>query len=487
MGVGYLQNLKSRGRMTKTPVRIKQDINFLENPLWFQDEKLAEANEDGYLWQDKEGFLFRAGYRPPVKTDAIFLLYLLHLSQQAGWKEEIRLHRYQIIKACGLSVNAQWYARLEDSLRRWKMVGIEFHGTFYDKNEYSTMMFGIIDSWEIDKKTKELRVFFASRYLTKVRESSYFRFIDFNQMKALRSPLATRLYEILVKNFQSRSVWAIDALKLAQKIPLNRDFASQVLVKIKPAVNRINKHTDLRVSLTIRRKSRGEIICVFEKSDPSQPATHIREVPVSRQEAPSQPSLPLQPVVSSQTTTAKRWQKPKDPQYLALLKLLPWERQGQRSLQEAIWKAFQKFGAEYVTWNIRYANKRAIGNYPAYLQKALNENYGLVLREEEEIKALATQQRLENRQARVVAITTRQANEQSDADRAQAYISALSDEARRELESEAIQQMPIFLRRRLEQQGRDKSISFQAMLRQVALEKLRAKEAAAADQILPSV
>ena len=35
---------------------IKQDINFLENPLWFQNEKLASKKEDGYTWKDKEGY-----------------------------------------------------------------------------------------------------------------------------------------------------------------------------------------------------------------------------------------------------------------------------------------------------------------------------------------------------------------------------------------------------------------------------------------------
>jgi len=53
---------------------VKQNINFLEYPLWFQDEVSAANAEQGIVWKDREGFVYRAGYKSPVKTDAIFLL-----------------------------------------------------------------------------------------------------------------------------------------------------------------------------------------------------------------------------------------------------------------------------------------------------------------------------------------------------------------------------------------------------------------------------
>lgn len=462
--------------MSKNHIKIKQDINFLENPLWFQDERLAEQNEKGYIWEDKEGFLYRAGYKPPVKTDAIFLLYLLHLSQQAGWKEEIHLHRYQIIKGCGLTVNAKRYARLEDSLRRWKMVSLEFHGTFYDKKEYISMMFGVIDSWEIDKKTKQLRVYFSSRYLTKVRESSYFRFVDFNQVKSLRSPLATRLHEILSKMFQARDYWETDAVKLAQKIPMAEQYASDIVLKVGPAVKRIAKHTDLNITMEIRKKARGEIILVFTKhpkgTDNQVPSIRPVSPPPPPRE-PKQPTLPLGDPVETKPT----WVKPKDPAFLELLALLPFERRGQKSLQENIWRAFQQHGAEYVAWNIRYANKRAIGNYPAYLLKALQGNYGQVLREEEEVRLLAAQKSSVEEREKAVTMTAQQVRETADSERAQAYLAALPLEARKQLEEETLRKMPPFLRARIERHGRETSISFQSMLRQAALEQLKTQAA----------
>lgn len=461
--------------MTKHPARIKQDINFMENPLWFQDERLAEQSEKGYIWQDKEGFLYRAGYKPPVKTDAIFLLYLLHISQQAGWKDTITLSRYQIIKGCGMIVDSKWYARLEDSLRRWKMVSLEFHGTFYDKKEYISMMFGVIDSWDIDKKTKQLRIYFSPKYLTKVRESSYFRFIDFNQVKALRSPLATRLFEILSKMFQTRDYWETDAVKLARKIPMAEQYASDIVLKVSPAVKRIARHTDLNIILETRKKSRGEIILVFTKhpKESGAQAPALRPAtPPPPPRVPKQPTLPLGDPIGPKPT----WVKPKDPLFLELLALLPFERRGQKSLQGNIWRAFQQHGAEYVAWNIRYANKRAIGNYPAYLLKALKGNYGQVLREEEEVRAIASQKKAVEERGRAVSMTSQQVRENADSERAQAFLAAISPEARKELEEETMRKMPPFLRSRIEKQGPEKSISFQSMLRQVALGRLKAKE-----------
>ena len=35
--------------------KVKQDINLLEYPLWFQDECEAENNEKGFVWEHPNG------------------------------------------------------------------------------------------------------------------------------------------------------------------------------------------------------------------------------------------------------------------------------------------------------------------------------------------------------------------------------------------------------------------------------------------------
>lgn len=178
---------------------VKQDMNFLEYPLWFQDCRLAEQ-EEGSVWehQNQRGlYVYRAGYKMPAKIDYIFLLYLLMQSQKEGWKKDLELTRYQVLRGCGMQPNKKFYERLEDSLKRWKMAGVEFRGTFYDGKSYEILNFGIINDWGLDRHTKKLKIGFNEKWLLKIRNSGFYKMINFEVIKKLRSPLVARLYEII--------------------------------------------------------------------------------------------------------------------------------------------------------------------------------------------------------------------------------------------------------------------------------------------------
>jgi len=395
---------------------IKQDINFLENPLWFQNDRLAEQNSNGFVWQDKEGYLYRAGYKPPVKTDVIILFYILMQSQKCGWAETIELTRYQILNACGMGTDAGSYSRLEDSLRRWKYVGLEFQGTFYDNKEYLTKVFGIIDGYEISKKDKKLKIWFSPPYLTKMRETTYFRYLNFDQVKVLRSSLATRLYEILCKSFKNRDVWEINAFKLATKIPMEKLYPSQIVQKIQPAINRIYKHTDLKVTMEVRKQDRGKIILLFKKE-----TTKPKELPVVAMPAP--------------------FGIPDNEDFKKLVSMLLPGRQSQKTLLESIARAFKKHGYKYVARNIKYANKHAKGNYRAYLIKTLNHDWGLGLQEDEEAFAVnkeAKEQVIRESAQKQQIEEKKRFFEQELLNRAREYQSNLSATALEELRQEAI-------------------------------------------------
>jgi len=330
---------------------VKQDINFLEYPLWMQDERLPE----GFVWKDRDGFVYRAGYKPPTKTDIIFLLYLLMRSQQEGWKEEMILTQREILTGCGIQPGKSWSERLKDSLERWTNTTVKFAGTFYDGKEYLTMNFNIIEAWKIEKKTKRLSIRFSPEWLTRIRESNFFKLINFDQLKSLRSPLAVRLYELLVKTFQGRDDWSIDAVKLAQKIPMKEEHPAHIVPKIKAAVNRINKKTSLKVHIEIERPKRGKAIFHFRK-------------------------LVEDKAVELQTKDQE------DKELKRLLKLVKEEFRDRKTIRNTILRMFKKHGVEYVERNIRYANKHADGNYRVYLLQALKEDWGAAWWEEKKTK-----------------------------------------------------------------------------------------------------
>ena len=245
--------------------KVKQNINCLKYPLWLQDEKVAEKAINGMIWKDLEGYVYKTGYKPPVKTDAIFLLYLLMQSQQQNYAQEITLTRYQILKHCGINNNKQWYERLEDSLERWKKVSIEFIGNFYDGESYENISFGIIDSWSIHEKTKKLNIVFSSFFITMMRGKGFFKYINFNEFKKLRSPLATRLYEILLNSFEESNIWKINAMQLAEKIPMKEKYPAHIVPRIKAALNRINENIDIKFTLEVDQIEPGKTILCFIK------------------------------------------------------------------------------------------------------------------------------------------------------------------------------------------------------------------------------
>jgi len=324
---------------------VKHDINFLEHPIWFQDKEQKEAS----IWKDNNGYIYRTGLKAPTKADIIFLYYLMLQVQKRDWEDTIFTTSYKIIKDCELNKSKYWRNRLKESLKRWENVRIEFEGTFYNGTNYQTLHFGIIDAWGIKEETKKLWIRFSPEWLLKIKESNFFKYLDFNQVKALRSPLTLRLYEILIKSFQSRDIWEIDALKLAAKIPMAEKSPAHIIPKIQASTNRINEKTSLRLALNVIRIKRGEAKFVFKK---------LKDKTVD--------------ILSTQGT-----------EYRTLLNLLPKEQQRKKTIQYKVEQKLRKKGAEYVKRNILYANERANKNYRVFLLKALKEDWGLGWQEDE--------------------------------------------------------------------------------------------------------
>jgi len=431
--------------------KVKQNINFLEYPLWFQDEIAAANAEQGMIWKDREGFVYRAGYKPPVKTDAIILLYLLMQSQKNSYSQELTLTRYQILNDCGLDVCAKSYTRLEDSLKRWKMVGIEFAGTFYDGESYSAINFGIIDSWSIHKKTKELKVVFSPSFIKMMLGKGFFNYINFAEFKKLRSPLATRLYEILCKSFHGRDLWEINAIKMAEKTPMKERYPAHIVPKIKTAINRINKCSDTNFLLETRKTDRGQTVLCFKKIIAAKTLLPFHQ--------PEKESFTM----------------PDKPEVIVLINLLPESRRSQKTILEPVIAFYEMRGADYVARNIRYTNKNAKSNYRPYLLKALQNDYGLAMQEDEEAarqiiaqEAMKTQEIAQNEAAE----QKRRKEQEENKKRAQAYIESLSEGSKTDLQTEAIASLSDNIREIVMKKGLGSKIMLNMAMENIALQKL---------------
>ena len=240
-----------RSKIVKLNNSIKQDINFLDKPLWFLD---CRNDELGIIWKDLDGYEYRCGYKIPDKIDMLILFYLMLKAQTANYQTEIEVSRREVLKGCNLPMrDNKYYERVEDSLKRWTNIAIEFHGTFYDNNKYLSMVFHIIETYKIDKETKLVKIRFSPDWLLKIKESQFFKYVSFEQYKHLKRPVSRRLFEILCTKFYGGDKWQIHVTKLGIKLGLSKRkvqtregkkeviYASDVLVAIKPAINEINR------------------------------------------------------------------------------------------------------------------------------------------------------------------------------------------------------------------------------------------------------
>jgi hypothetical protein len=375
---------------------IKQDINFLEYPLWFPS-KVSEEN--GYVWKDKEGYTYRSAYKVPDKTDAIILFYLLLKAQKQDYQEKFILSQHELLKGCGFYGNSWYYERLEDSLRRWTGIMIEFKGTFYDGKKYKTLFFHILDSAKIREEDQKVEICFNPDFLLKIKESKFCKYINFQQYKALKRPISLRLFEILCKNFKGREEWPIDLVKLGAKLPLSKRkvqslkaekellFHSDVLRAIKPAINEINRLAEDQKALeALGVKGKETFKINYSLSEDKKVITFEKVIPewVSKE------------AVEKKTISQEK-ESDTDERLEELLEMAKVKTKG---VEKALDLALNEQNEEYVRWNILYANKEAKKNYEGFLKKALEEDWGKELRAEEERKEEEKKKALEEQRQR---------------------------------------------------------------------------------------
>lgn len=309
---------------------VKHNPNFLDVGLWMQSQR--RKGEVGVSVQIGD-FLYRAGYKVPDKVDALFLLYFLLRSQDEGYKHQIELSRYEILGACGLSDMGPNYVRLEDSLKRWSNITMEFSGCFFDGKEYISMTFGIIDDYKIRKEDRKVDIKFNDNWLFVIEQSNFCKYIDFNYYKALKRPVSRRLFEYLCPKFKGKDTILRKLVGLGKKLGLSgrrikKDgkeeeviFASKVWEKIKPAINEINKlsyNQKLLESLNIKPKDvlrieykfKGEgndRIIIFTKKDVifNKPTNEKNEDKAPQKPSAKTPKEPL-PVPTSENP---RWKE----------------------------------------------------------------------------------------------------------------------------------------------------------------------------------
>lgn len=247
---------------------IKEDINFLEFPIWIIAKRTAKKQ----IIIEKNNGIYKISTSLdslPCRVDKLILYYFLwKLWKESKFKSTKTIAiRYQAaidIFDLNYKPSNHHYKKIMDSLEKWTNVNISFKGIFYEGDSYTTRFFGIIDDVILDENTKKLYIKFNEQYIKQLEETKFYKYIDYNEYKKLKRPVSARLYEILIKTFKDRNIWQIAIIKLAEKLTLSEIFASQILKKLTPAITEININTELHINLEYDQETK---ICTFTKWD----------------------------------------------------------------------------------------------------------------------------------------------------------------------------------------------------------------------------
>lgn len=332
---------------------VKMDISFLEYKNWLVDSRgiiksfTIETPNGKYEISTTEKV-----DRLPDRVDKTILYYLL-LSRSPT----VTISRYKIAHAVFDERSVHIYNKIMLALERWASVTINFDGVFYEGDGYTKRIFHIIDHVTL-RDDGQLYIRFNKEFVDQLEATEFYKYINFNEFKSLKRPVSAALYELLVKQFKGRDFWKIGIVKLAEKLTLNRKYPYDILVKLKPAVNEINKNTNFKFTMDYDEEAKRCLFMLLGK-DAKTDHNSVDSAELNR-----------------------------------LLALLPEAIKSQRSVKALLEGHLKEKGYNFVQSNIIYALQNAKKNMKAYLKQALKNDYG------EETRAMAVveeQQRRKNK------------------------------------------------------------------------------------------
>ena len=250
--------------------KLKTDMNFLEYPTNVVDFKSKDNKIYELKMSDDKYYklVSRADDRLPSSKDKIVFYYFLKKLKKNGFKNNtIIISRYKTSKEIWGVVGKCYYTRIETALSRYKGVTAEFHGCFFSDGKYSSIEFGFIDSWGIIKETGKLKIKFNDYFIEQMKKTNFYRNIEFDEIKNLKSDIALRLYEYLLK---LRLPFKIGIIKLGQKLTLAESnlYPSIINPLLKRSLKEINKKTSLKIDFNYNKERK--IITFFPAKPNSQ-------------------------------------------------------------------------------------------------------------------------------------------------------------------------------------------------------------------------
>ena len=255
--------MRTRVRPNIFKVGVRININFLDRPLAPASTKLARSG----TFCDQNGFTISVAENMTLPT--LFdkqLLYILIARAQMFDTNTIELR--SINKLCsllGLIKSSYSMARVKDSLLKWLTVNLIYDNhTFYCKGKRKECVaFKVFDvvSFTLDDNKKGLVIVLNDDFM-KQNISRHSMTVNLPTLMMFNNHLSLRLYEILVKNFNQRTVWKIKLNKLINKLGIdtNTDYWLDNYTKIRKSLDEINMLSGILKEVRVAKTEQGEVV-----------------------------------------------------------------------------------------------------------------------------------------------------------------------------------------------------------------------------------
>ena len=242
--------------------------NFEEHPYFRVGDRNASTgvltyeNElrtrDGHILRQSWTVRAAHGRSLPGRFDQDVYVALLQMIDDKGLPEDgwLSFSLYELVELMGRKHSGRDYRQVRESLRKLAMTSIESDNAFYHRGwkEYISDTFSLLSEVKLSEyedskgeRTDRNRVL-LSRYFMDSYKANYLKNIDVEFYWSLSSPIAKRLYRLVDKKRNGRSLWEAELFSLKDRIPLSDyKYASKIKEKLAPA------HTELIEKDFLRR------------------------------------------------------------------------------------------------------------------------------------------------------------------------------------------------------------------------------------------
>jgi Replication initiator protein A len=228
----------------------KDEMNLAEFPFAVLSRRVVEGQKTIEVIQegrDTQGRIVQQEWLvtgsdrfglPVAADDEVYVALMKLLRDSQFSSRTVRFSVAQLLRIMRSSTGKRDYERIEQSLDRLTGVLIRSKNAFWNhaSKRHVTEAFHLLDSYRLTRGVAacELSEVTFSEFLFSSIQTGYVKNLDIDFYFSLSSPLARRYYRLLDKHRYRSRHYEIELQRLAQKLPLQDPYVSQLCRRLDP-------------------------------------------------------------------------------------------------------------------------------------------------------------------------------------------------------------------------------------------------------------